>query len=51
VYHDLVACPYGQEITRDGHDVAGTGDRRHCEWCEAHAEVEDSDTSPQRETT
>jgi hypothetical protein len=51
VYHDLVACPYGQEITRDGHDIAGSDGRRRCEWCEAHGGVEDSDTSPQRETT
>jgi H+-transporting ATPase len=51
VYHDLVACPYAQEITRDGHDIAGSDGRRRCEWCEAHAGVEDSDTSPQRETT
>jgi H+-transporting ATPase len=36
VYHDLVACPYGQEITRAGHATAGTGGRRRCEWCEAH---------------
>jgi H+-transporting ATPase len=36
VFHDLSACPYGQEITRDDHDVAGAGDRRRCEWCEAH---------------
>jgi H+-transporting ATPase len=39
VYHDLVACPYGQAITRDGHAVAGTDGRRRCEWCGAHAEV------------
>jgi H+-transporting ATPase len=37
VFHDLVACPYGQEITRDDHDKAGTDGRRHCEWCESYA--------------
>jgi len=36
VFHDLVGCPYGQAITRDGHDMAGTGGRRRCEWCDAH---------------
>jgi hypothetical protein len=35
VFHDLCACPYGQEITRDGHDVAGVAARR-CEWCTEH---------------
>jgi H+-transporting ATPase len=39
VYHDSSACPYGSEITRDGHGLAGTGGRRRCEWCEAHAGV------------
>jgi len=47
VYHDLVACPYGQAITRDGHAVAGTGDRRRCEWCEAHAVVSQSNEDAQ----
>jgi H+-transporting ATPase len=42
VYHDLTACPYGQEITISGHDVAGTGGHRHCEWCESHASASDS---------
>jgi H+-transporting ATPase len=51
VYHDLVACPYGQAITRDDHDLAGTGDRRRCEWCEAHADVEDSHDAPLQEKT
>jgi hypothetical protein len=49
VYHDLVACPYGQAITRDGHDMAGTGGRRRCEWCEAHAGVKDTLDTSQRE--
>jgi H+-transporting ATPase len=51
VYHDLTACPYGQEITRDGHDVTGTDGRRRCEWCEAHAGVNDSPDSPRKERT
>jgi H+-transporting ATPase len=51
VYHDLCACPYGKEITRDGHDVAGTGDRRRCEWCEAHATVKDAHDAVQRVKT
>jgi hypothetical protein len=51
VYHDLVACPYGQEITRAGHDMAGTGDRRRCEWCEAHATTKDAHDAVQREKT
>jgi H+-transporting ATPase len=51
VYHDLVACPYGKEITRDGHDIAGSGGRRRCEWCEAHAPVEDADDAPLKEET
>jgi hypothetical protein len=42
VYHDLVACPYAQAITRDGHDMAGTGGRRRCEWCEVHATAKDA---------
>jgi H+-transporting ATPase len=41
VFHDLVGCPYGQAITRDGHDMAGTGGRRRCEWCDAHANAKD----------
>jgi H+-transporting ATPase len=49
VYHDTSACPYGQEITRDGHDVAGTDDRRRCEWCEAHATTKDAHDAVQRE--
>jgi H+-transporting ATPase len=39
VYHTLCACPYGQAITRDGHDLPGTGDARRCEWCEAHDDI------------
>ena len=35
VYHDLTACPYGQEITRERHDVLGRGDRRLCDWCQS----------------
>jgi H+-transporting ATPase len=49
VYHDLVGCPYGQTITRDGHDIAGTDGRRRCEWCEAHANVKDSRDASERE--
>jgi H+-transporting ATPase len=49
VFHDLVGCPYGQAITRDGHDMAGTGGRRRCEWCEAHAGVEDAQDASQKE--
>jgi H+-transporting ATPase len=41
VFHDLIACPYGQEITRDGHDVAGRAQRR-CEWCAAHSTASQS---------
>jgi len=37
VYHDATSCPYGQEITDDHHDHAGTDGRRRCSWCEAHA--------------
>jgi hypothetical protein len=48
VYHDLVACPYAQEITRDGHDIAGSDGRRRCEWCEAHAGVEDAQDAESR---
>jgi hypothetical protein len=51
VYHDSGACPYGQGITRDGHDVAGTGDRRRCEWCETHATTKDAHDAVQREKT
>jgi H+-transporting ATPase len=51
-YHDLCACPYGQEITRDGHDVAGSDDRRLCEWCEAHATTKGAhDAVPSEKTT
>jgi H+-transporting ATPase len=49
VYHDLVACPYAQEITRDGHDIAGSDGRRRCEWCEAHAGVEDAQDASLKE--
>jgi H+-transporting ATPase len=51
VFHDLVACPYGQEITRDGHARAGTDGLRRCEWCEAHADVKDAHDTPQKEAT
>ena len=51
VFHDLVACPYGQEITRDGHARAGTDGRRRCEWCEAHVDVKDAHDTPQKEAT
>ena len=51
VYHDLTACPYGQEITRAGHDVAGTGGRRRCEWCESHTRTGEPPHATQRETT
>ena len=37
VYHDATACPYGQEITDDHHDLAGPDGRRRCSWCEVHA--------------
>ena len=47
VYHNTTACPYGKEITRDGHAVAGTGGRRRCEWCEANAEVSQSNEAAQ----
>jgi H+-transporting ATPase len=36
VYHDVVACPYAQEITHDEHDRVGTGGQRRCSWCEQH---------------
>jgi H+-transporting ATPase len=49
VYHDLVACPYAQEITHDGHDIAGSDGRRRCEWCEAHAGVENAQDASQKE--
>ena len=32
-------APTARRSLRDGHDVAGTGGRRRCEWCEAHAGV------------
>jgi len=52
VYHDLVACPYGQAVTRDGHALAGTGGRRRCEWCSAHAGFSQShDASQERRRT
>ncbi len=47
VFHDLVACPYGQAITNDGHAVGGTGGRRRCEWCEAHDTKDALNTSQQ----
>ncbi len=36
VFHDLSACPYGQEITRRGSDRVGSDARRRCEWCTSH---------------
>jgi len=36
VFHDVVSCPYAQEITHDEHDRVGTGGQRRCAWCEAH---------------
>jgi H+-transporting ATPase len=52
VFHDLAGCPYGQAMTRDGHDVAGTDGRRRCEWCDAHTDVEDPhDTSLKEKRT
>jgi H+-transporting ATPase len=51
VYHDLCACPYGQTITRDGHALAGTGGRRRCEWCEAHASSTQDHDALAKETT
>jgi H+-transporting ATPase len=41
VFHDATSCPYGQEITNDHHDHAGTAGRRRCSWCEEHAAVPD----------
>lgn len=38
VFHDLSACPFGQEITRRGSDNAGRGGGRRCEWCAHHAQ-------------
>jgi hypothetical protein len=49
VYHNLVACPYGQALTRDGHDIAGPDGRRRCEWCEAHAGIKVSPDASERE--
>jgi H+-transporting ATPase len=51
VFHDLCACPYGQEITRDGHDHAGAGHRRRCEWCGAHALVAQSQKASREKET
>jgi H+-transporting ATPase len=49
VYHDLVGCPYAQAITRNGHDIVGTGGHRRCDWCETHAGVTHSQVSSRRE--
>jgi H+-transporting ATPase len=49
VYHDLCACPYGQAITSSGHDQAGTGDARRCEWCEAHDAINVAQVTPHGE--
>jgi H+-transporting ATPase len=49
VYHDLTACPHGQEVTRAGHDVTGAGDGRRCEWCEAHADARESREAQDKE--
>jgi H+-transporting ATPase len=50
VYHDLCACPYGQAITSDGHDQAGAGGARRCEWCEAHDAITVARDRPHEET-
>ena len=49
VYHDLCGCPYGQAITSSGHDQAGTGGARRCEWCEAHDAVDVAQFTPDGE--
>jgi len=49
VYHDLCACPYGQAITSSGHDQAGTGGARRCEWCEAHDAINVAQVTPHGE--
>jgi H+-transporting ATPase len=36
VYHNSSACPYGQEIRRDGTGEPGTDGRRQCDWCARH---------------
>ena len=33
VYHDESECEYGQEIKRDGNDVAGEDGRPRCDRC------------------
>lgn len=51
VHHDSSACPYGKEIARDGHSLAGTGGRRRCDWCEAHASSKhEHDALPKEKT-
>ena len=40
IFHDTVACPYGQEITRDRHDIFGADGKRRCAWCEEHASAD-----------
>jgi H+-transporting ATPase len=37
VYHDNRGCPYGQELTANGHSKPGKRGRRRCEWCAQHA--------------
>ena len=40
VYHDQSECGYGQEVKRNGHDIAGIGrdpngnPRQRCDRCE-----------------
>src|SRR2546423_14860687 len=36
VYHDRSECRYGQEIKRDGKDVAGEGGRPRCDLCKTY---------------
>jgi hypothetical protein len=36
VYHDDSACPYGQEIKRNGNAKPGPAGRRRCDWCASH---------------
>ena len=37
VYHDRSECRYGQEIKRDGNDVAGDAGRPRCDDCKSFA--------------
>jgi hypothetical protein len=36
VYHDRSECRYGQEIKRDGNDVAGSAGRPRCDECKTY---------------